>query len=444
MNVGKYVGKIQKDHIQFLIFLAITIILTRYLMDIIVRAWKTELMTHISSIIKTVDPSGTSIFINIIIGFYIGSLIFIAMDRYKRIQAVILFIGIFIVFQYLSNNIVIIWNVIYIGLGVLLGGFLATSGDIEKVRSNDLGRATKNVSTASMLYIIIAFFILYVASPYQQSNNFIKDAVVILAFSYFFGEVMNYKAKGPKILVLGPQSSGKTVFLAGCYLRMLAIAEIPAMANDDLVDLVDELAKGIWPGRTRKISKYQFRFETGKIFPKETVLRTIDYPGVYLKDILDYMYSKRDIKKMNEEEQNFLTAAREVVNADKLIFIIDGEKYPKFEDMGTVYYTKIMAKLFEHRKKVKIYIIVTKSDLFREYYPNYEEDYYGFKQFIEDKFSQNIYFRQLINSATNVTFYPVFYYTKKVNGELIPLRDENNNVYIFGFDKFMDSLTTDS
>jgi len=223
-----------------------------------------------------------------------------------------------------------------------------------------------------------------------------------------------------------------------------ARAEIPAMANDDLVDLVDELAKGVWPGRTRKISKYQFRFETGKVFPKETVLRTIDYPGVYLKDILDYMFSNRDIKKMNEEEQNFLIAAKEVTNADRLIFIIDGEKYPKFEEMGTIYYTKIMTKLFEHKKKAKIYIIVTKSDLFREYYPNYEEDYEGFKKFIEDKFSQNIYFRQLINSSTNVTFYPVFYYTKKVNGQYIPLRDDNNNVYIFGFDKFMDSLTTDS
>ncbi len=444
MNVGKYVGKIQKDHIQFLVFLVITIILTRYLMDIIVRAWKTELMAQVSSIIKTVDPSGTSIFINIIIGFYVGSLIFITMDRYKRIQAAILFIGIFIVVQYLSNNIIIIWNMIYIGLGVLIGGLLATSGNIEKIRNADFGRATKNVSIASMLYIIIAFFILYVASPYQSSNNFIKDAVVILAFSYFFGEVMNYKAKGPKILVLGPASSGKTVFLAGCYLRMLTIAEIPAMANDDLVDLVDELAKGTWPDRTRKISKYQFRFETGKIFPKETLLRTIDYPGVYLENILDYMYSKKDINKMNEEEKNFLIAAKEVTNADRLIFIIDGEKYPKFEDMGTIYYTKIITKLFEHKKKVKIYIIVTKSDLFREYYPNYEEDYYGFKRFIEDKFSQNMYFRQLINSSPNVTFYPVFYYTKKVGGEYIPLRDENNNVYIFGFDKFMDSLTVDN
>jgi signal recognition particle receptor subunit beta len=441
LNVGKYIGKIQKDHIQFLVFLAITIILTKYLMDIIIRAWKTDWMIQVGNAIKTVDPSGTSIFINIIIGFYIGSLIFISMDRYKRIQALILFIGIFIVFNYLSEHISIKWNVIYIGLGILIGSFLATYGDIEKVRARDLGRATKNVSIASMLYIIIAFFILYVISPYQSNINFVKDAVVILAFSYFFGEVMNYKAKGPKILVLGPASSGKTAFLAGCYLRILSIAEIPAMANDDLVDLIDELAKGVWPDRTRKISKYQFRFETGKIFPKETLLRTIDYPGIYLENILDFMYTKKDVNKMNTEEKNFLFAAKEVTNADRLIFIIDGEKYPRFEEMGTIYYTKIIAKMFEHKKKVKIYIIVTKSDLFREYYPNYEEDYEGFKNFIENKFSQNMYFKQLINSSPDVTFYPVFYYTKKVNGEHIPLRDENNNVYIFGFDKFMDSLT---
>ena len=442
-GIGSILKSVTKDHIRFLVFLAITIILTRYLMDIIVRAWKTELMIQIGNIIKTVDPSGTSIFINIVIGFYVGSLIFISMDRYKRIQAVILFVGIFIVIDYISYNIAIIWSATYIGLGILIGGLLATSGNIEKIKSGELGHVAKNVSMASMLYIIIAFLILYAASPYQPNNNLIKDSIVVLAFSYFFGEVMNYKVKGPSILVLGPASSGKTVFLAGCYLRMLNIAEIPTMANDDLLDLIDELAKGVWPDRTRKISKYQFRFETGKIFPKETLLRTIDYPGVYLDSILDYMYSKKDTKKMNEEEKNYLVAAREVTNADRLIFIIDGEKYPKFEDMGTIFYTKIIAKLREHKQKAKIYIIVTKSDLFREDFPNYEEDYYGFKRFIQDKFSQNIYFRQLINAASNVAFYPVFYYTKKVDGQYVPLRDENKNVYIFGFDRFMDSLTID-
>ena len=115
--------------------------------------------------------------------------------------------------------------------------------------------------------------------------------------------------------------------------------------------------------------------------------------------------------------------------------------YPELKGIEKTYPLKVLVCQVCWLVQTEDY--ASSSDLFREDFPNYEEDYYGFKRFIEDRFSQNMYFRQLINAASNVTFYPVFYYTKKVNGEYIPLRDENKNVYIFGFDKFMDSLTID-
>jgi len=48
-----------------------------------------------------------------------------------------------------------------------------------------------------------------------DNSNFIKDALTMLIFSYFFGVLMNYDIKGPKIFILGPEQSGKTLFVAG-------------------------------------------------------------------------------------------------------------------------------------------------------------------------------------------------------------------------------------
>ena len=60
--------------------------LTPLLMDIIARSWNTELMKDISNIIRVIDPSGISIFITFVIGFYIGSAILLFLDRKKRMQ----------------------------------------------------------------------------------------------------------------------------------------------------------------------------------------------------------------------------------------------------------------------------------------------------------------------------------------------------------------------
>jgi hypothetical protein len=111
--------------------------------------------------------------------------------------------------------------------------------------------------------------------------------------------------------------------------------------------------------------------------------------------------------------------------------------------MGITQYVKIFGKLQENGRNVKPYIVVTKSDFFTRDYPNYENDYEGFKEFIESRISNSIFIKELLNEAS-ASIYPVFYYTKKVNGEeheyYIPLRDENKNVYTYGFDKFMDDL----
>jgi hypothetical protein len=437
---------IDKDYVKFFIIFGIVTILTPFLMDIIVRAWETDLMKQLADGINSIDSSGTSILFSIAIGFYIGSIFLLYLDRYKRVQAILLSIGLVLVTDYISKSFSINFNIIFIILGTFIGGL---SGNRFKFTyRKEVKQAAANIAIISVIYVVISYIIFYLSTA--DISNFIKDSAVVLIFSYFFGEVMNYEAKGSKIFVLGPAQSGKTLFIAGCYMRTLEISKGPVRPSPDLLELIDQMHKEeiTWPRRTQEISKYQFIYESGSLFPKEIMLRTLDYPGPFIEKIYEYMYIKRRVQKgekdkKNGEEIKYEMVAKEITKSDKLIFIIDGSKYPNFADMGITQYVKILGKLQGNRRNVKPYIVITKSDFFIREYPNYENDYEGFKQFIESRISKSIFIKELLNEAS-ASFYPVFYYTKKFSEggdeNYIPLRDENRNMYTYGFDKFMDDL----
>lgn len=452
--------KLYREYIKFFFFLAVVVVLTPYLMSIIARSWSTELMKDIGNAIKVIDPSGTSVFIMFVIGFYIGSAILLFIDRKKRIQALILIAGVIILFNYMSKNFTVGWNVIYIGLGVAIGIFLGSGFKINA--RGEFRNAASNVGKFSVVYAGISLMILY-SSLDVDNSNFIKDALTMLIFSYFFGVLMNYDIKGPKIFILGPEQSGKTLFVAGCYKRVLDTTSTKPNCSSDLIELTKALHKG-WPPRTKDIKDYQFTYEIGKLFPREILFRAVDYPGIYLRDIANYMDNKENIDAMEDNEKKIrVMAAREVMQADILVFIIDASRHPDFEKMGLAdrhgfeemgidYYLEIVTKLHNNGKDVRHYMVVTKSDLFKEEFPNYEEDYNGFRTFIENKFSGNMFVKNLLIGAYNTMFYPVFYYTKKMENPdvgdkkkyiYIPIRDPYGNMHTYGFDKFIDQLIED-
>jgi signal recognition particle receptor subunit beta len=449
--------KLHEEYIKFSFLLIVVAGLTYYLMNLISRSWGTELMKGIGNAIKLIDPSGTSIFITFTIGFYLGSLVLLFLDRKKRVQAIILSAGIVVLIIYLIKNFIIGWNLVYIVLGALIGLYLG-SKDAGWKNINIKGEfrgAASNVSKFSIMYSVASLIVIY-SSPGVDNSGFIADALVVLAFSFFFSILMDYELKGPKIVILGPEESGKTLFLAGCYKRVVDITEIPTDRSNDLIDLMTELHKG-WPTRTKDIKEYRFTYEVGKLFPRETVFTTSDYPGIYLKDIAQYIGNKEKIEKIEDvAKRSRVKVARQVAGADILIFIIDAERFPRFEEMGIDHYLKIVTELRESGKNMEHYIVVTKGDLFKEEFPNYEKDYNGFKKFIETKFIDNIFVRELLIGESGKNFYPVFYYTKKTenpkydplmpitkgNKQYIssPIHDNYGNVYVYGFDKFMNQL----
>src|SRR5574341_1250846 len=192
-NVGNhlYLMKIgvATDYFKFFIIFGIVTVLTPFLMDIIARSWKTDLMKQLAGGIKSIDPSGTSILFSITIGFYIGSTFLLYLDRYKRVQAVLLSVGLFSITNYISKLFDIDFNLIFIILGIFIGG--VSGNGFKFTYRKEIKQAAANISIISVIYVVISYIIFYLSTT--DSGNFIKDSLVVLIFSYFFGEVMNYK-----------------------------------------------------------------------------------------------------------------------------------------------------------------------------------------------------------------------------------------------------------
>jgi len=454
-----------RDVIKFIAYLAIIIALAYPLMSIVARSWGTGLMEQSADAIRTMSQSGISFFTNITVGFLAGSTILLFFDRKKRVQAFILVVGIIATIYYMISHFSINWNVLYALLGAVLG--IIAGGGYKK--SNNYRQAALNISTISICYIIISYLNIYTLQRDQSSGNFFIDSTVILAFSYFFGSVMNYKGKGKRIFVLGPGKSGKTVFMVGCYKVALAKAESPTRPNRNLRDAFRQLhgridkkskndtllaqsewidpppreIKEYWPRSTEATEDpivYEFIYETGTLFPKEVLFRTIDYPGGYLGNLSDNMYKRID-KNIDRLTSTYVKIAKEITISDKLIFVLDSETYPIFDYI--THYIDIINILREKRKEFDSYIVVTKSDIFKEEFgrrPS-DNDYEKFKEFVEKKFSKNDYVRMLFVESSMRDIRPVFYDTERdEHGTLKPSRNIDGNIFIFGYDELMGIL----
>lgn len=455
------------DVIKFIIYLLIMIILAYPLMDIVSRSWSSGIMEQSAGTIRSISQSGISFLINVVIGFFVGSIILMFTDRRKKIQATILSIGLILIVEYMIGEFSVNWNIIYILLGIILG--VIAGGGLKK---GILRRqATMNICIVSILYIIISYLNIYMVQA-QPAGDFLKDSIVVLGFSYFFGIVMNYKGKGKRIFVLGPGKSGKTVFMVGCYKIALGKAESPTRPNHNLREAFNQLHRPIdkrskdeklkslsqtlgqldesdprphelkeyWPRSTEEITDYDFIYEAGTLFPKEVLFRTIDYPGGFLGNLSNNMYNKID-KNTDGLTKTYIKISKEIVESDKLIFILDSNTYPVFDYI--TYYIDIINILHEKGKAFDSYIIVTKGDIFKEEFGKRpaDNDYGKFKEFLEKKFSKNDYIKMLFTESATKDIYPVFYDTEKdERGTLKPLRNEDGNLFIFGFDEFMSCL----
>jgi len=468
MRINKFCFK-NKESIKLSIYLIIIVILTIPLLNIFIRAWEMDngFMKLFANAIWDLNPSGVTILITFIAGLYLGSFSLMLIDEYKRFQSIIFFIALIYItyYIYIGNifpNINWINNVSILGIGALIGILIGGGKDLLNDKKElKFQKASNNLTFISIFFILFAvvgnYFPFLLNNDISEINikNFIEDLVIAIPFIFFLGAFLTYTAKSPKIFILGPEKSGKSLFLAGCYLQALKINKsVPTHANTDLLKLIESLHRELgdedtWFERTNVPTDYYFMFKTGSFFPKKVFLKTLDYPGIYLENINEYLEEEGNTDPEDEFERQLAQIVQEILNSEKLLFIIDAQKFPHFDQMGIRYFINILRILQEKGNVIDSYIIMTKCDIFLEEYKDksgkkedFIIDYNNFKNFMKQKFEKNVILSSLINESFGASFYPIFYYTQKNihTNEYLPLRDEYRNVFTFGIDELMFDL----
>lgn len=475
MSINKLLFK-NREYIRLSIYLIIVVVLTIPLLNIFIRSWEMEggLMKIFANAIWDFHPSGVTILITFIAGFCLGSLLLMLIDEYKRFQSILLSIGFIIIVYYIIignifPNVNWINNVSILGIGALIGVLIGGGKDLLNDKKElKFQKASNNLTFFSMFFIIFAVagnYISFLLTDDLSSiniNNVFEDILIAIAFIYFLGVFISYTAISPRIFILGPSKSGKSLLLAGCYLFALKkMKSQPTNANKELLELITKLHTqdiegGFWGTEfTSATLTYHFVYKAGSLFPKKVFFKTFDWPGGLLKDIYEYIDKKNSDEKEEEDDKNkykvnMAQITQEILKSQKLLFVIDAEKSPQFDEMGIIHYINILEKLIEKGNMIDSYIVITKCDIFVEEYKEINDivddfniDYNNFKYYMKQKFERNILLRTLINESSGASIYPVFYYTKKnITGEyLVPIRDDLNNVFTFGFDELMYDLT---
>lgn len=474
----------KEDEIYFLGSVILFLVLTPSLIEILTRPWLNNniLFQGIANMILFFDYSGISKIINLIVGFYLANLLFLVVDEKKRFQTFILIIILLVfVFNVLTGNLFlnVEWSLVWIIAGFAVGLF-ASVDDIKKEKNplrallehkKEFQRPSTNLTFVSLSIIIVSFVayytVLFLNRGMTPNNGFFKDLAIVIIFGIFFTKFMKYEIKSSSILVLGPKDSGKSLFIAGAYLNALEVGgNVKISPSEKLIDLIDEMQNKGWVRRTSTFEEYSFNYRHGTLFPRDVQFNTCDYPGPYLTGLYEFM-KNQEIPKGNSEDietnsenlffsdesnskEIFLTLENRIKDCDKLIFLIDGSKYPRFTDMGIKDYLKILKFFNDNRIHKDYYIVVTKCDLFFDAYTDKQkldkiiiesESYDDFRNFINSLFLENIAMKPLLMDTNCEFVFPVLYYTVLEDGNPIPVRDRHGNIMPpFGYSPLINYL----
>ena len=468
INVGQatvYVAK-RKDLIKFFTYLLVLFALCPSLIKILNQPWNISngTMRQIASYIWTVESSGVSMLVYTILGLYTGLIILLFVDESKRFQAIILsLIMCSIFFNIALGNLFpnVSWTnfVPWASVGLLTGFMIGGGRDIFRGIKEFRGAARSVAILSSAIIIFVAYTYYFdVYTIDELSLNFVKmiqDVVVSFAFIVFFTGFIKYESTKPKIFILGPAKSGKTLLLIGLYLKALeSMKNHPINPSRALLEKVNEFSNPKdpdypWPDATENSDIYSFEYRSGLLFPINTIFSTIDYPGYFLNKISKYI-----LGEVNSDDK-IKSLTHQIMGTDKLMLLIDSEKYPHFNDMDILSYVEILKSLNKKKRYLDVRIVITKCDIFKDEFSKMKgeslstEHYEEFRDFIMNKFISNTSIRLLQSQTFNATIYPIYYSTNVVEkndyGEekRVPLRDSENNLIgiTFGFDKLINDLT---
>jgi len=299
-----------------------------------------------------------------------------------------------------------------------------------------------------------------------------------------------------KVFILGGKGTGKTV-LAACMFEYIiynlkgrrknfenvCFKEEENEEHLNLEDVIITLREGKWPRATSFSEAYFYRLSLSKgwIFPETIDIEIIDYGGENFEEILDYLNSYLTVSgkviemlKGNElvEEINLikkiesislelfdiqdvfskiapleiksvilLYLVNKIIQADKLLFIVDGNKVKDWiekadqsinKDFGI--YVEIMQKFGIGKEYA---IVITKADyLDNKYEKRRYKSVDNWINFAVDELKNAFVFHEIINDST-IECFGVCLETHEIKDEKKPFTNEGV-LPMWGYHELMD------
>lgn len=411
-------------------------------------------------------------------GVFIGLLILFTLDPKKRWQGVLLWLGTGSALIALRRIGLFLPNIDFVDhmplfiLGIVVG-FVVGGGrkltEIQTAEPLEFRRAATLIFYLISIIIVAGIIEYHITFPellevtnqgltVQNSETGVSFTTAGMFYNSALGavfiitmrEFIQYDAE-ESFFVLGPVGSGKSLFLAGMSIAVLDEAEnrksdAPLNPSSDLMELVSSLdaasQESGWevdPTAGTDVSELRFQYLSGKLFPKNLDLSSLDYAGEYLFDLPDALMASDE----NIGDSTLRILADEVQRVDTLILILDMERYSNNESLEIESYFDILNTV----SNKDVILVAAKADILAEEFKNdqaLEPHLYfdEFKEYVNDRLVRgNESVRTLVQDTANSEIHPVYYQTT-VNdiGERVPLRNHEGKVETVGFNELLNEI----
>lgn len=410
-------------------------------------------------------------------GLFTGLLVLMSIDRKKRVQAVLLWIGVLVSLVVITSQGLgpgasgaaasTPWLAGGLALGLVLGGGQKLL-DLSSYRTLEFRRASKGVYFLLVIITVLSYLELHVTYPEifwvnaqgagirtidstaigVATTGIIQDTVTMGLFLVVVRRFIQYDSDS-EFFIIGPRASGKSLLLAGAFQEANQRAKssansTPLNPSEDLMEMMGEFdrQKSGWmieaTGRG-ELNNLRFQYVHGSVFPTNITVAGADYAGEYLQRLPDALTGAIDAEDMDTTLERLQEGVR---RADTLIIVIDCERFVTDEPLEIAPYFTILQAADDK----KALLVATKADYLAD---EFEEEnrlephqhYDEFTEFVNQRLRQNQNINGLITQVGGSQIYPVYYQTKTdEQGNVVPMRDNQGNALTVGFDRLLEKI----
>jgi len=406
-------------------------------------------------------------------GFYLALLVLFLFDVKKRVQAVLLSLG-----TGLACGAVAIAGVFFPALAVtplngfsfLLGFAAGLTLELQQLVAIDFetssfrrptlenGTLPEFRNAATVLFGILA--IVVVATLGQVV---LADVVTVFdlpasgVFLILLYQFVQYESE-TSYMTLGPARSGKSMLMLGLCLELLRNAETYPDPNDYLQQSL-ERASNLQPGTEQwpipstahdEVRAASFEVIAGYYFPRRLELTALDYAGQHLGRVAELFETDA---KPDDDDGVPGQVADWIVSADTLFFILDVERlvFPEeFQEAGVTEETNVSwglehyETILDHMNPEDVVVIATKCDILIDQGivdpPSEYSSFDAFGDDITEYFLSRPDVRELMGTTGASAIQPVYFQTRKRDGEYVPRLDADGNLIPVGYTQLIDEI----